>query len=148
MSVPARITETLARHGLRATPIRRQVLQVLLSRSYALSSNDIEQVLGAEGIDRITLYRTLRTFEQQGVIHRVIDATDIIRYAACSTECTEHTHYDNHVHFKCTTCQHTYCLNQVAIPSVVLPSQFQAERSDYLMSGVCSQCRSMASQAS
>ena len=145
MSLPARITETLARHGLRATPIRRQVLHVLLSKAYALSSHDIEQVLGAAGIDLITLYRTLRTFEQQGVIHRVIDATDIIRYAACSTECTEHTHYDNHVHFKCTACQHTYCLNQVAIPPVVLPGQFQAKRSDYLMSGVCSRCQGAAS---
>ncbi|WBA43793.1 Fur family transcriptional regulator [Hymenobacter canadensis] len=144
MPFTARINETLARHALRATPIRRQVLQVLLSRPYALSSNDIEQALGEAGIDRITLYRTLRTFEQQGVIHRVIDATDIIRYAACATGCTEHAHYDNHVHFKCTTCQHTYCLNQVSIPPVVLPGRFQAERSDYLMSGVCSQCRPVA----
>jgi Fur family transcriptional regulator, ferric uptake regulator len=141
MPLTARIHETLARHELRATPIRRQVLQVLLSRPYALSSNDIEQALAATGIDRITLYRTLRTFEQQGVIHRVIDATDIIRYAACATGCTEHAHHDNHVHFKCTACQHTYCLNQVSIPPVVLPGQFRAERSDYLISGVCSQCR-------
>jgi Fur family ferric uptake transcriptional regulator len=141
MPIAARINETLARHELRATPIRRQVLQVLLSRPYALSSNDIEQALGEAGIDRITLYRTLRTFEQQGVIHRVIDATDIIRYAACATGCTEHAHHDNHVHFKCTTCQHTYCLTQISIPPVVLPGRFQAERSDYLMSGVCAQCR-------
>lgn len=141
MPLTTRINETLARHGLRATPIRRQVLQVLLSKSYALSSNDIEHELGAEGIDRITLYRTLRTFEQQGVIHRVVDATDIIHYASCSVECTEHAHQDNHVHFKCTTCQHTYCLNQVAIPPVVLPGRFQAQRSDLLLSGVCNKCQ-------
>lgn len=139
MPFTARINETLARHALRATPARRLVLQALLSSGHALSSNDIEQA--AAGIDRITLYRTLRTFEQQGVVHRVIDTTDIIRYAACAVGCTEHAHHDNHVHFKCTSCQHTYCLNQVAIPPVALPDRFQIERRDYLMSGVCGQCR-------
>ncbi|HLK96707.1 MAG TPA: hypothetical protein VK364_02965 [Hymenobacter sp.] len=44
MAVFARIRETLARHGLRATSIRRQVL---LSKSYTLSGNEFEQVLGA-----------------------------------------------------------------------------------------------------
>ena len=126
----------------RPSPTQLEEVEVVGRRGAARVAP--EQELGAEGIDRITLYRTLRTFEQQGVIHRVIDATDIIRYAACATGCTEHAHHDNHVHFKCTACQHTYCLNQVSIPPVVLPGRFQAERSDYLMSGVCSQCRPAA----
>lgn len=139
-----RINETLAQRGLRVTPIRQAVLQVLLSKTYALSSHDIEQELSAESIDRITLYRTLRTFEQQGVVHRVIDASDTIRYAACSIECSEHAHFDNHVHFKCNACQHTYCLNQVPIPAVTLPGKFRATSSDYLMSGLCNQCQNAA----
>ncbi|HLK98456.1 MAG TPA: hypothetical protein VK364_11865, partial [Hymenobacter sp.] len=43
-------------------------------------------------------------------------------------------HYD-HVDFKCTACQHTYCLHRVAIPPAISSSQFQAERSDYTNAG-------------
>jgi Fur family ferric uptake transcriptional regulator len=133
------IAQTLIRHGLRQTPVRLGVLRALQAAPYALSGHEIEQLLGP-GTDRITLYRTLRSFEEKGLIHRVIDASDIVRYAACSRECTEHVHADNHVHFKCTRCTHIYCLNQVAIPAVTLPGSFQAVHRDYLLSGVCEQC--------
>lgn len=135
------VSATLSHHGLRLTPVRKAVLRRLLAAPYALSSHDLEQQLGPD-TDRITLYRTLRTFEQKGVIHRVIDNTDIIRYAACAPDaCTEHAHHDDHVHFKCTACQHTYCLEQVPIPVVALPTGFRATSRDYLMSGVCQQCQ-------
>ncbi|TGE15176.1 Fur family transcriptional regulator [Hymenobacter elongatus] len=139
MATPDHISLTLARHGLRHTPMRRAVLDVLFSKSFALSSNDIEQALEADS-DRITLYRTLRTFEQKGVIHRVLDSSDVIRFAACSVACTEQAHADDHVHFKCSACERTYCLTQVAIPAVQLPGGFRATHRDYLMSGVCQQC--------
>ncbi|UOQ52671.1 Fur family transcriptional regulator [Hymenobacter cellulosivorans] len=142
MATPDHVTLTLARHGLRQTPMRRAVLSVLFSKAFALSSNDIEQAL-AEDTDRITLYRTLRTFEQKGVIHRVLDSSDVIRFAACSATCTEQAHADDHVHFKCSVCQHTYCLQQVAIPAVQLPGGFQATHRDYLMSGVCEKCHAV-----
>lgn len=140
MSAPNRIAQLLAHHALRQTPVRQAVLRVLTASSYALSGSEIEQQLGS-GTDRITLYRTLKSFEENGLIHRVMDATDIIRYAACSIECSAQAHFDNHVHFKCTNCQHIYCLNQVAIPAVTLPAQFQAQTRDYLLGGICRECQ-------
>jgi len=137
---PDRIALTLTRHGLRQTAARVQVLQVLSTSAFALSGAEIEKALGQD-MDRITLYRTLRSFEEKGLVHRVLDASDVARYAACSIECSEHAHFDNHVHFKCTACTHIYCLNQVAIPAVTLPSQFQAVSRDYLLSGLCSHCQ-------
>ncbi|HET9503448.1 MAG TPA: transcriptional repressor [Hymenobacter sp.] len=139
-TAPDRLAQTLLRHGLRQTPVRRAVLAALTGKGYALTGAEIEQEIGSE-VDRITLYRTLKSFEQQGLIHRVIDDTDVLRYAACSIECSAGSHFDNHVHFKCTTCQHTYCLSQVAIPIVQLPGGFQAERRDFLLSGVCQLCQ-------
>jgi Fur family ferric uptake transcriptional regulator len=136
-----RLTQTLARHGLRTTPVRRAVLQAVAGKGYALTGAEIEQEIGAD-TDRITLYRTLKSFEHNGLIHRVIDDSDVLRYAACSIECTATAHFDNHVHFKCGKCAHTYCLNQVAIPAVALPGGFQAERRDYLLSGTCQFCQS------
>ena len=137
---PDRLAQTLLRHGLRQTPGRRAVLAAVSGKGYALTGAEIEQEIGAD-TDRITLYRTLKSFEQSGLIHRVIDDTDVLRYAACSIECSAQAHFDNHVHFKCGTCQHTYCLSQVAIPAVQLPGGFQAERRDFLLSGVCQFCQ-------
>jgi Fur family ferric uptake transcriptional regulator len=140
MASPDRISQTLIRHELRQTPVRRAVLQILLDSSFALSGHEIEQQIGSD-VDRITLYRTLKTFEESGLIHRVIDTSDTVRYAACSIECSAHEHFDNHVHFKCTNCQHIYCLNQVAIPAVTLPAKFEAKTRDYLLAGVCRECQ-------
>ena len=135
-----RIAQTLSRHGLRHTPVRWAVLLVMMESNFALSIGDIEQLLPPD-TDRITVYRTLKSFEESGLIHRVIDASDIIRYATCSIECSAQAHFDNHVHFKCTCCQHIYCLNQVAIPVVTLPDKFEAVSRDYLLAGVCRECQ-------
>lgn len=140
MASPDRISQTLTHHKLRHTPVRRAVLQALLASPFALSGHEVEQQIGGE-TDRITLYRTLKTFEESGLIHRVIDTSDTVRYAACSVECSAHAHFDDHVHFKCTNCQHIYCLNQVAIPAVALPTGFAADSRDYLLAGVCRECR-------
>jgi Fur family ferric uptake transcriptional regulator len=130
----------LIQHGLRQTAVRKAVLDIFLDKAYALSNHDLEQHLDAS-TDRITLYRTLKTFEEKGLIHRVVDSTDVLRYALCSQECRPEAHADNHVHFKCSSCQHTYCLNQVAIPPVTLPGGFQGVAREYLMTGVCQQCQ-------
>lgn len=141
MSISAeRIAQTLTSHALRQTPVRRAVLQVLAESQFALSGSEIELQIGPS-TDRITLYRTLKSFEENGLIHRVIDSTDTIRYAACSIECSAQAHFDNHVHFKCTACQHIYCLTQVAIPAVTLPDKFEAQTRDYLLAGVCRACQ-------
>jgi Fur family transcriptional regulator, ferric uptake regulator len=138
-----RTSQMLTRHKLRHTPVRRAVLQVLSRSPFALSGHEIEQQMGSD-VDRITLYRTLKTFEESGLIHRVIDTTDTVRYAACSVECSAHAHFDDHVHFKCTCCQHIYCLTQVAIPAVTLPSGFEVAARNYLLSGVCQECQAKA----
>lgn len=140
MASPDRISQTLTRHKLRHTPVRRAVLRVLSGSQFALSGHEVEQQIGSE-VDRITLYRTLKTFEESGLIHRVIDTSDTVRYAACSIECSAQAHFDNHVHFKCTQCQRIYCLTQVAIPPVTLPAGFAADSRDYLLAGMCQTCQ-------
>ena len=63
------VIQKLEQSNLRKTAIRKEVLQLFLkAKGNALSSRDIESQL--ENPDRITLYRTLRTFEEKGLIHR------------------------------------------------------------------------------
>jgi Fur family ferric uptake transcriptional regulator len=143
MPTAERLAQTLNQHKLRSTPIRRAVLEVMLDTPFALSGHEVEQLLPA-GTDRITLYRTLKSLNDRGLIHLVMDGSDTIRYAACSIECSAEAHFDNHVHFKCTACQHIFCLTQVAIPGVSLPNNFEAHARDYLLVGICGTCRTAA----
>lgn len=132
---------TLRRHAVRLTPVRRTVLDVLASSPFALSGAELEKQLPPT--DRVTLYRTLRTFEEKGLVHRVIDHSETVRYAAtCLDEAS--TNPADHVHFKCTACQHIYCLSQVAVPAVDLPGPYQVLRRDCLLLGVCARCQAPA----
>ena len=129
----------LHNYAVRPTRVRRAVLAVLLRAPIALSGAEIELQLRPLS-DRITLYRTLCTFEQAGLIHRVVDHADTVRYAACPNP-TSREAATSHVHFKCLACRHIYCLSQVPVPAVELPGPYQVTRGDYLLSGICARCQ-------
>ena len=130
----------LLRHSVRPTAVRRAVLDILFQSPFALSGAEIEQQLPLDS-DRITLYRTLRTFEAKGLAHRVIDHSETVRYAVYREAPPATDAAANHVHFKCLACQRTYCLSQVMLPTVVVPAHYQAVRGDYLISGICEWCQ-------
>ena len=127
---------------MRLTPVRRAVLSILGKSPFALSGAEIEVQLPVPS-DRITLYRTLRTFEEKGLVHRVVDHSDTVRYAASGGVAAGLSSAASapHVHFKCMACLRIYCLPQVPVPVLHLPGYHHAERGDYLVSGVCERCR-------
>lgn len=132
---------TLRAHAVRLTPCRRQVLGALLQSDMALSGTELEPHLH-QARDRVTLYRTLRLLEQKGLIHRVVDYTETVRYAAAAAlrAPVDAALPAEHVHFKCTSCQHIYCLPQVAVPPLPPPGRHHVTRRDCLLSGVCERC--------
>ena len=129
---------TLRHHAVRRTAIRQSILGALLHSPFALSRTEIEQHLA---FDRVTVYRTLRTFEEKGIVHRIIDHSETVRYAAAGVNAAVPALANDHVHFKCTACQHIYCLSQVPVPAVSLPSTYHVVRRDHLLSGICGQCQ-------
>ncbi|RFP64311.1 transcriptional repressor [Hymenobacter lapidiphilus] len=128
------VRQALRRHALRHTPVRRAVLLLLLESPCALSGREIERQLSVAS-DRITLFRTLRTFEQKGLVHRVLDSCEIVRYAISGPG------GQAHVHFKCTNCLRLYCLRDIAVPAVELPTPLRVTAADYLLSGLCAKCQ-------
>jgi len=130
--------QLLKRHRLRVTDNRIALLAIFDESSAALSAHDVESKL--PDTDRVTLYRTLKSFQEKGIIHKAIDGTDTPRYAMCESECTEHNHHDEHVHFRCTTCHNTFCLNDVYVPKVQAPDGFQMQSSHMVVEGTCAQC--------
>ena len=123
---------------LRSTPTRQEILHLFLRKDYALSHSDIENEI-ADEIDRVTVYRTLKTFTDRGLIHKVLDDGGSLKYALCSEACSATHHRHDHVHFKCTNCGQTICLD-VEIPVVRLPQGFQAGEVNLLIQGTCRNC--------
>lgn len=128
----------LKQHGLRKTAMRIRVLELFQGEDAALSHPLIEQTLG--DVDRVTLYRTLRTFEQKGIIHRAIDGTETMKYALCGHQCSEDAHADQHAHFHCNGCGQTFCVDHLEVPSIQVPVGFQVETAHLVVKGRCSAC--------
>jgi len=133
------VSETLLRDfKLRATPNREEILHLFLMKNYALSHSDIEKEI-ENNLDRVTLYRTLKTFLDKGLIHKVLDDEGSLKYALCKEACNTAEHHHDHVHFKCNKCGHTSCLN-VDVPSIRLPKGYHAKEVNLLIQGTCERC--------
>ena len=103
-----------------------------------MSSADIEGKL--KNVDRITLYRTLLAFEDNGLIHHSIDGTGQKKYALCHDHCDEHVHHDNHLHFHCQSCGKTSCLHNEIPTQLKLPEGYQVKDVQFNLMGVCPDC--------
>jgi Fur family transcriptional regulator, ferric uptake regulator len=131
--------QTLKNFDLRHTNGREEVLNLFLGADHALSHGDIENGLGPDH-DRVTIYRTLRTFLDKGILHKVLDDGGNPKYALCRETCAEGHHHHDHVHFKCEDCGQTTCLDQVTIPVVALPNGYSRKEMNLLIQGVCQEC--------
>lgn len=124
---------------MRRTGPRQSILDCMLNYEHAVSFTEIQNEV-QENVDRVTIYRILTAFEEHGLVHRIVDGEGVTHYALCSEGCDGHEHHDEHVHFHCDECGHTYCLHNLKIPSVALPQGFQTEAMDIHARGICSRC--------
>ena len=132
----ATIQGILKRNRLSVTDSRVRILELFLAQNGALAHGDIEKRTG-ERFDRVTVYRTLHSFLNKGIIHTIPTADNSIRYALCKENCEEGHHHDNHVHFVCDDCGNTICLDEVTIPTIQLPQGFKAKQVEMVVSGKC-----------
>lgn len=135
--------EALARqltdYGIKPTAVRILVLEKLHNQASAKSVSGLEAQLASA--ERATLYRTLQTFEQHGLVHHIDDGTGITKYALCDSACSGGEHQDMHVHFHCHTCGSTVCLPDTRIPEFPLPDHYQADQYELVIHGTCGGCR-------
>ena len=136
------IENLLKRNHLSITDSRKKILQLFKGHAGALAHGDIEQKAG-EKFDRVTIYRTLQTFVEKGIIHIIPTADNSIRYGLCKDECSEGHHHDHHVHFVCTNCGNTYCLDDVVTPDIKLPRGYIAQHVEVVTEGICKNCNDL-----
>lgn len=134
------ITTILKRNNLSVTGSREKILTLFLNEEGALSHSDIEKKAG-EKFDRVTVYRTLQTFTDKGIIHTIPTADNSILYALCKDNCSQGHHHDHHVHFICDKCQQTFCLDSVVTPELKLPQGYSTNHIEVVAKGVCKKCR-------
>ena len=114
-----------------------QIVQDLENEA-AKSLTDLENYFDKS--DRTTLYRTIKTFEEKGVVHQIDDGTGTTKYALCEQGCNCQIETDLHLHFYCNICDETVCLTDRKIPHINLPDGYTAEDANLVIKGRCEKC--------
>lgn len=133
-------TDVLRRKNLSITESRKKIISLFFQHKDALTHGDIEKETG-EKYDRVTIYRTLQTFVEKGIIHAIPTSDNSVKYALCK-DCAEGHHHDEHVHFVCNNCNATICLDDVVSPQIELPEGYEAQNVQVLIHGICKNCHS------
>jgi Fur family ferric uptake transcriptional regulator len=128
----------LKNHSLRITDCRIDVLDKFYRSTHALSFKDLEENL--DDYDRVTLYRTLNSFIDKGLLHRIPNEDGFASYGLCREECTNTAHHHDHIHFKCNVCGHIECLSAYHVPRVELQG-YEVAESNLIVNGVCKNCK-------
>lgn len=128
----------LKRHHIKPTAMRLLVLEYLMEKETAISLTDLYETFVKS--DRTTLYRTLKAFKKNGLVHTIDDGTSVPKYALCTDACDIEEHNDAHIHFHCDNCGKTYCLPTFRIPGFKLPKNFSKKEVNLVVKGKCAAC--------
>ena len=128
----------LEKSGLRKTKARIAVLKVLGATDRPLSHQEIAARKETGFLDRVTLYRTLSTLEQAGLLHRVQGLDGVWRFSGHRTrpgECG-----GNHIHFLCVDCNRMSCLPEQPLPWLEGPAGAEILGKQLVVYGRCARC--------
>ena len=128
--------EVLKDCGLRRTSGRVRLLSLLLGAATPLAPDEIFARLRRRGIDRVTVYRTLESLHEAGIVHR-LQAGERWRFAVCGRVHRGHCH----PHFTCRVCGAVECLRDVRLPRPAgLARAYRVEEQEFYLRGVCGRC--------
>lgn len=134
MEILEQILET---RKIQPTAMRILVLKELQNSEHAVSLTELENLF--EQADKTTLYRTLKTFEKNKLVHSIDDGTGSVKYALCEENC-ECLPEQSHLHFHCNKCGLTFCMKDFSLPKISLPKRFRAEETNLVIKGLCDKC--------
>lgn len=132
------IEKELASRGVKPTSNRILVWRVLSAQKQSVSLSELEDML--ETLDKSSIFRALTLFLEHHLVHAFEDGEGVVKYECCPDpdHCDLH---DLHIHFYCERCRKTYCFPASPIPQSALPDGFTAHSINYMIKGVCENCR-------
>lgn len=128
----------LEQKGIKPTANRILVYQTLYCHKVPLSLSRMEALMPL--MDKSSIFRVLGLFLEHDVVHSFEDGRGILNYELCTEDGTC-DHHDNHIHFYCEKCQHSFCLPHSTIPSFDLPEGFVANNVSFVIKGICKDCQ-------
>jgi Fur family ferric uptake transcriptional regulator len=133
----ARTCQILRSAKLYHTRCRAAILRVLTAAQRPLSQTEVAQRLGRNRLGKVTIYRTLETFINAGLVHKVFLQERAWHYEMAG-QCTAS---QCHPHFLCTHCARTYCLPEASVPMAAMtPAGFVVHRQQVQLEGLCPAC--------
>ena len=133
----ASLEKRLTNRAIQPTAMRLLVLEEFLRSNAALSLNELEAHF--QSADKTTLYRTLKTFEKNKLVHSIEDGTGSLKYALCEENC-ECLPEQSHIHFHCEKCGETFCITEIQLPKISLPKNFIGKDISLIVKGVYDKC--------
>lgn len=127
----------LSQAGLRRTPGRIAMINLLLSSPHPLSQQEIAGRLKEVRINGVSIYRSLHAFLQCGIVHRVESGDRTWRFAICGCGSRSHCH----PHFVCSRCGKVECLSGFKMPAAEgLQPGYVVEEQEVYLRGRCAGC--------
>jgi Fur family ferric uptake transcriptional regulator len=131
--------------GLRATPSRLAVLELLRSTDTPMSHGDVADRLAGQAWDRATIYRNLTDLAEVGLVRRTDIGDHVWRFEAVSGD----HEASAHPHFVCTECGTVECMPELelAVRTTRSTSRTKAPRAvkqrqvEVHVRGLCDSCQ-------
>lgn len=128
----------LIKNGIRPTKMRIAVCQFFRRKLYAASLREVEKALIKKNSsigDRATIYRSIKLFQEKGLVHQIDDGTAVAKYAYSKSD-----NLDFHLHFHCYQCRKTFCLPE-KVRQESLPSKPEIVNANLVIQGICEKCK-------
>ncbi|MFT5185826.1 MAG: Fur family ferric uptake transcriptional regulator, partial [Flavobacteriales bacterium] len=127
----------LRKRNLKATATRIKVLSIIDNYSNAIPFSNLQSEL--DDFDRVTLYRTIQSLVENGIIHKALTEANETYYALCDRECSSGKHNHDHVHFKCTSCDVVSCVLPANPIGITIPNHI-IDNFKIEATGICVAC--------
>ncbi|MDV3106620.1 Fur family transcriptional regulator [Segatella copri] len=132
------IISRLESKGIRPTANRILVMKTLMGEQNPQSLSNLERKMVS--MDKSSIFRTLTLFLEHDVVHAFEDGRGVLCYELCE-EKGACDHHDGHIHFYCESCQRSFCMEDIHIPSFELPEGFYPHSISFVIKGECPECR-------
>ena len=124
--------------GIRPTANRILVMKTLMGEQNPQSLSNLERKMVS--MDKSSIFRTLTLFLEHDVVHAFEDGRCVLCYELCE-EKGACDHHDGHIHFYCESCQRSFCMEDIHIPSFELPEGFYPHSISFVIKGKYPDCR-------